>query len=107
VTCGRSVVFSGYSGFICHDITEILLKVSLNTVTLTPQSRDSSIEKQKGDVFKNCKAETSDISLSNSKKFHITHLKHFFMKRNLNTEFQVLAWDRHEKVTELNRLMRS
>ena len=36
VTCGRSVVFSGYSGPVssinktdCHDITEILLKVAL------------------------------------------------------------------------------
>ena len=37
VTWSRSVVFSGYSGFLtnkteCHDITEILLKVSLNTI---------------------------------------------------------------------------
>jgi hypothetical protein len=31
VTCGRSVVFTGYSGFL-HDITEILLKVALNTI---------------------------------------------------------------------------
>jgi hypothetical protein len=30
---GMSVVFSGYSGFL-HDITEILLKVALNTLTL-------------------------------------------------------------------------
>ena len=41
VTCGRSVVFSGYSGFLHqynwpHDITEILLTVALNTNTLTP-----------------------------------------------------------------------
>jgi len=40
VTCGRSVVFSGYSGFLHnktdrHNITEILLKVVLNTITLT------------------------------------------------------------------------
>ena len=32
VTCDRSVVFSGYSGFLRHDITEILLKVVLNTI---------------------------------------------------------------------------
>jgi len=37
VTCGRLVVFFGYSGFLhiktdCHDITEILLKVALNTI---------------------------------------------------------------------------
>jgi hypothetical protein len=35
VTCGRSVVLSGYSGYL-HDITEILLKVALNTWTPTP-----------------------------------------------------------------------
>ena len=40
VICYKSVVFSGYSGFPTnktdrHDITEILLKVSLNTLTLT------------------------------------------------------------------------
>jgi len=29
VTYGRSVVFSGDSAFLCHDITEILLKVVL------------------------------------------------------------------------------
>ena len=38
--CGNSVVFSGYSGFPTnktdwHDITEILLKVALNTIILT------------------------------------------------------------------------
>ena len=37
----RSVIFSGYSVSSinktdCHDIAEILLKVSLNTITLTP-----------------------------------------------------------------------
>jgi hypothetical protein len=40
VTRDRSVVFSGYFGFLHqktdrHDIAEILLKVSLNTITLT------------------------------------------------------------------------
>ena len=39
VTCGRSMVFSGYSSFTnktdYHVITEILLKVALNTITLT------------------------------------------------------------------------
>jgi hypothetical protein len=30
-----SVVFSGYSGFLCHNIAEILLKVALNTMSLT------------------------------------------------------------------------
>ena len=29
------MVFSGYCGVLCHDITEILLKVALNTITLT------------------------------------------------------------------------
>ena len=33
VTCVRLVVFSGYSAFL-HDITEIWLKVLLNTITL-------------------------------------------------------------------------
>ena len=40
VNYGRSVVFSGYSVSSdnktdCHDIAEILLKVALNTITLT------------------------------------------------------------------------
>ena len=30
----RSMVFSGYSGFLHHDITEILLKLAINTITL-------------------------------------------------------------------------
>ena len=40
VNCGRSVVFSGYSGFLHkknpgrYDITDILLKVALSTITL-------------------------------------------------------------------------
>jgi len=36
VICDRSVVFSGYTNKTYHhDITEILLKVALNTITLT------------------------------------------------------------------------
>ena len=38
VTCDRSMVLSGYSSTNktdLHDIAEILLKVSLNTITLT------------------------------------------------------------------------
>jgi hypothetical protein len=31
MTCGKSVVFSWYSGFL-HDITEILFKVALSTI---------------------------------------------------------------------------
>jgi hypothetical protein len=47
MTSGRSVVFSGYSGFSTkktdyHDITEILLKVALNTITL-PEVIDNFI----------------------------------------------------------------
>jgi hypothetical protein len=44
VTFGRSVVISGYSRILhqrktdYQDITEILLKVALNTITLTPLS---------------------------------------------------------------------
>jgi len=42
VTCGRSVIFSGYSGFLRHDITEILLKVALNIIKQpTKLSRDA------------------------------------------------------------------
>jgi hypothetical protein len=46
VTCGRSVVFSGYAGFTinktdCHDITEILLKVALNTKTKPNQKKNT------------------------------------------------------------------
>jgi hypothetical protein len=36
VTFGRSVVFSG---FLHHNITEILLKVALNTINPTKKSR--------------------------------------------------------------------
>jgi hypothetical protein len=40
VICGRSVVFSSTTGSStnktdCHDITEILLKVALNTINQT------------------------------------------------------------------------
>jgi hypothetical protein len=35
VTCDRLVVFSRYSGFL-YDITEILLKVELNTINSNP-----------------------------------------------------------------------
>ena len=37
VTCGMSVVFSGYycRRFLCHDVTEILLKVTLHSHYLT------------------------------------------------------------------------
>ena len=43
VTCRRSVVFSGYSGFLRHDITEILLKVALNTITHHPSTKTGSV----------------------------------------------------------------
>ena len=41
MSCGRSVVFSGYSGFLHqinfrHYIIELLLKVALNTITIPP-----------------------------------------------------------------------
>ena len=41
MTCDRSVVFSGFSGFLHsktdhHDITEILLKVALNVIKHKP-----------------------------------------------------------------------
>jgi hypothetical protein len=52
VTCDRSVVFSGYSGYTTnksdrHNITEILLKDALNTITLTHH--------RPGDVIENVK----------------------------------------------------
>ena len=34
VICDRSVVFSGYSGFLHQGMTEILLRVALNTIAL-------------------------------------------------------------------------
>jgi hypothetical protein len=49
VTFGRSVVISGYSRILhqrktdYQDITEILLKVALNTITLTPLSGNKKI----------------------------------------------------------------
>ena len=44
VTCGRSVVFSGYSGSSTnktdrHDKTEILMKVALNTISSKPLTK--------------------------------------------------------------------
>ena len=52
MTCGRSVVFSGYSGFLYktdrYDITETLLKVALSTININHHS--SSI-KESADVF--------------------------------------------------------
>jgi hypothetical protein len=50
VTCDRSVVFSGYSGYNKadrHNITEILLKDALNTITITHH--------RPGDVIENVK----------------------------------------------------
>ena len=41
---GRSVVFSRYSGFLHHDITEILLEVILNTNNPNPQSIWDALE---------------------------------------------------------------
>ena len=42
VTCGRFVDFSVYSGFLHrHDVTQILLKVALNTIALTPRIMDN------------------------------------------------------------------
>ena len=32
--CDRSVVFSGYSGFLHQGMTDILLRVALNTIAL-------------------------------------------------------------------------
>ena len=55
MTCGRSIVFSGYSGFFTNktdlpDITEMLLKVALNTINQPkinlPHSSISSKVKQ-------------------------------------------------------------
>jgi len=42
LTCDRSMVFSGSSGFLhqyidCHDINEVLLKLALNTIKQTNQ----------------------------------------------------------------------
>jgi hypothetical protein len=34
LTCDRSAVFSGYPGFLRHDITEILRKMALSTINL-------------------------------------------------------------------------
>ena len=48
VTCDRSMVYSDYSCF--HDITEILLKVALNTINQTKSLRLSSKLHQ----FKRC-----------------------------------------------------
>jgi hypothetical protein len=39
VTCGRLVVFSGYNKIDIHNITEILLKVELNTIPPPPHTQ--------------------------------------------------------------------
>jgi len=47
VTCGKSSVFSAFSWnnkTDRHDIAEILLKVALNTITLTLTSRDGCFD---------------------------------------------------------------
>jgi hypothetical protein len=41
----RSVVFSGYSALLCHDVTIILLKVVLNTITLTQNETSLCLSK--------------------------------------------------------------
>ena len=52
VTCDRSVVISGYSCFLhqkktdYQDRAEILLKVELNTITLTPLSGNKKSHKR-------------------------------------------------------------
>ena len=48
VICGRSVVFSGYSGSFtnktdCHNIAEILMKVVLSTITIIPCNLGNSL----------------------------------------------------------------
>ena len=52
-TCGRSVIFWGYSSFSTpiktyrHDMAEILSRVALNTITLTPIYFPWSIKSEK------------------------------------------------------------
>jgi hypothetical protein len=84
VTCGRSVVFSGLVSSTkkidCHDITAILLKVTLNTIT----SLFSKKKKSKPMVFVfvvneslNSGQQSTDINKNTS------HL------RSLNTEMTI------------------
>jgi hypothetical protein len=58
VICDRSVVFSGYSGFLhnktdSHNIIEILLKMALNTITLTLTQTYIAAESCTGNVSHN------------------------------------------------------
>ena len=56
MTCGRSVVFSGYSGFLPnktdrHDITDIVLKVALSTIAITQYNGPDCMIAQKEHVL--------------------------------------------------------
>jgi hypothetical protein len=57
VTCDRSVVFYGYSSTNKtdrHDITEILLKVALNTINHKPFLTSEHIQTHKQPVYIIC-----------------------------------------------------
>ena len=74
MTCDRSVVFSGYSGFLDHktdrhDITEILLKVALNTIKQTNKLsgiRTRNIRVIGSDCIGSCKSNYHTITTTTS-----------------------------------------
>ena len=89
VTCDRSVVLSGSSGFLPnktdrHDITEILLKVVLNTINQTNKyiwlkvseesCRQIYVMEEKEWIISNNKIQTQTISLSSP-----THTPYYFL----------------------------
>ena len=80
VTCDRSVVYFRYSRFLHHDIAEILLKLALSTITLTPSTRIlvyysfSIYEWIRCRTIKNIKYFSSNLTTGNTviNMFHVT-----------------------------------
>jgi len=71
-----SVVFYGYSGFSTnktdrHDITEILLKVALNTITLTPNPNKYQQEPGAETGFQVRRGALKKIAPSGGRREHI------------------------------------
>ena len=64
VTCGRSIPVSSTNKTDCHDITEILLKVALNTLTHIVE------------VFYQCNLLIHVLSFFCISKFNLNRLKH-------------------------------
>jgi phosphoribosyl 1,2-cyclic phosphodiesterase len=76
MTCDRSVVFSGYSRFSNnkidrHDITEVLLKVALNTIALTHPNPENSHHHKPNQTKPNLQAEYNYFVINTSSAFTV------------------------------------